>query len=36
MVVARDEAIYVYGAEGREGCYAYEGESSPSSSRAMS
>jgi hypothetical protein len=25
MVVARDEAIYVYGAEGREGCYAYEG-----------
>ncbi|ORY88576.1 hypothetical protein BCR35DRAFT_288786 [Leucosporidium creatinivorum] len=28
MVVARDEAIYVYGAEGREGCYAYEGPKS--------
>lgn len=25
MVVAREEAIYVYGAEGREGCWAYEG-----------
>lgn len=25
MVVARDEAIYVVGAEGREACYAYEG-----------
>lgn len=25
MVVAREEAIYVYGAEGREACYAYEG-----------
>lgn len=28
MVVARDEAIYVYGTEGREGCWAYEGEAS--------
>ncbi|KAM0747362.1 hypothetical protein T439DRAFT_344059 [Meredithblackwellia eburnea MCA 4105] len=28
MVVARDEAIYVYGADGREGCYAYEGPKS--------
>ena len=27
MVVARDEAIYVYGKEGREGCWAYEGVS---------
>lgn len=26
LIVARDEAIYVYGDEGREGCYAYEGE----------
>lgn len=26
MVVAREEAIYVYGADGREGCYAYEGQ----------
>lgn len=26
LIVARDEAIYVYGEEGREGCYAYEGE----------
>ena len=26
MVVARDEAIYVYGPEGRGACYAYEGE----------
>lgn len=26
MIVARDEAIYVYGAEGRGACYAYEGE----------
>lgn len=26
MVVAREEAIYVYGSEGREGCWAYEGE----------
>lgn len=25
MVVARDEAVYVYGSDGREGCYAYEG-----------
>lgn len=25
MVVAREEAVYVYGGEGREGCYAYEG-----------
>jgi hypothetical protein len=25
IVVAREEAIYVYSAEGREGCYAYEG-----------
>ncbi|GJN87743.1 hypothetical protein Rhopal_000698-T1 [Rhodotorula paludigena] len=28
MVVARDEAIYVYGPEGREGCWAYEGSKS--------
>ncbi|GAA6024344.1 hypothetical protein JCM10207_003311 [Rhodosporidiobolus poonsookiae] len=28
LVVARDEAIYVYGAEGREGCWAYEGPKS--------
>ncbi|GAA5856509.1 hypothetical protein JCM8547_008777 [Rhodosporidiobolus lusitaniae] len=28
MVVARDEAVYVYGAEGREGCWAYEGPKS--------
>ncbi|BGP53141.1 hypothetical protein JCM8202_004725 [Rhodotorula sphaerocarpa] len=28
MVVARDEAIYVYGTEGREGCWAYEGPKS--------
>jgi hypothetical protein len=28
MIVARDEAVYVYGAEGRGACYAYEGESS--------
>ncbi|KPV76750.1 uncharacterized protein RHOBADRAFT_48072 [Rhodotorula graminis WP1] len=28
MVVARDEAIYVYGKEGREGCWAYEGPKS--------
>jgi len=28
MVVARDEAIYLYGPEGRGACYAYEGESS--------
>jgi hypothetical protein len=27
MIVARDEAVYVYGAEGRGACYAYEGES---------
>lgn len=26
MVVAREEAIYVYGSEGREGCWAYEGK----------
>ena len=26
MIVARDEAVYVYGAEGRGACYAYEGE----------
>lgn len=25
MVVAREEAIYVYGPDGREGCWAYEG-----------
>ncbi|BGP13056.1 Vacuolar protein sorting-associated protein 11 [Rhodosporidiobolus nylandii] len=28
MVVAREEAVYVYGAEGREGCWAYEGPKS--------
>ncbi|GAA6048078.1 hypothetical protein JCM3770_000180 [Rhodotorula araucariae] len=28
MVVARDEAIYVYGPDGREGCWAYEGPKS--------
>ncbi|BGP05132.1 Vacuolar protein sorting-associated protein 11 [Rhodotorula toruloides] len=28
MVVAREEAIYVYGSEGREGCWAYEGPKS--------
>jgi hypothetical protein len=27
MVIARDEAVYVYGGDGREGCYAYEGTS---------
>lgn len=27
MVVARDEAIYICGTEGRGACYAYEGES---------
>lgn len=27
MIVARDEAVYVYGAEGRGACFAYEGES---------
>lgn len=27
MVVAREEAIYVYGSDGREGCWAYEGNS---------
>jgi hypothetical protein len=26
MIVARDEAVYVYGAEGRGACYAYEGK----------
>lgn len=26
LVVARDEAIYVYGNEGREGCFAFEGK----------
>ena len=26
MVVARDEAIYLYGPEGRGACYAYEGK----------
>lgn len=26
MVVAREEAIYVVGAEGREACFAFEGE----------
>jgi hypothetical protein len=31
MIVARDEAVYVYGAEGRGACFAYEGESSPPS-----
>ena len=25
LVIARNEAIYVYGQDGREGCYAYEG-----------
>jgi hypothetical protein len=25
MIVARDDAVYVYGAEGRGACYAYEG-----------
>ncbi|KAK4049678.1 Vacuolar protein sorting-associated protein 11 [Microbotryomycetes sp. JL201] len=34
MVVARDEAIYVYSIDGREGCYAYEG--SKSSLRVLS
>ncbi|ORY30605.1 putative vacuolar membrane protein [Naematelia encephala] len=28
MVVARDEAIYLYGSEGRGACYAYEGPKS--------
>ncbi|KAM0787031.1 hypothetical protein ACM66B_006297 [Microbotryomycetes sp. NB124-2] len=28
VIVARDEAIYVYSADGREGCYAYEGSKS--------
>ncbi|GAA5861905.1 hypothetical protein JCM1840_006870 [Sporobolomyces johnsonii] len=28
MVVAREEAIYVYGSDGREGCWAYEGPKS--------
>ncbi|GAA5991450.1 hypothetical protein JCM10908_005710 [Rhodotorula pacifica] len=28
MVVAREEAIYVYSADGREGCWAYEGPKS--------
>lgn len=28
LVVAREEAIYVYGDDGREGCYAYEGPKS--------
>jgi hypothetical protein len=27
MIIARDEAVYVYGAEGRGACYAYEGGS---------
>lgn len=27
LIVARDEAIYVYGPEGRDATYAYEGES---------
>lgn len=26
MVVARDEAIYICGTEGRGACYAYEGD----------
>lgn len=26
MIVARDEALYVYGPEGRGACYAYEGK----------
>jgi hypothetical protein len=26
MIVARDEAVYLYGPEGRGACYAYEGE----------
>ena len=29
MIVARDDAVYVYGAEGRGACYAYEGEEEP-------
>jgi hypothetical protein len=29
MIVARDEAIYLYGPEGRGSCYAYEGEPMP-------
>ncbi|GAA5881447.1 hypothetical protein JCM3774_005086 [Rhodotorula dairenensis] len=32
LVVAREEAIYVYGADGREGCWAYEGPKSSISS----
>ncbi|GAA5984811.1 hypothetical protein JCM11641_002746 [Rhodosporidiobolus odoratus] len=28
MVVAREEAVYVYGGDGREGCWAYEGPKS--------
>lgn len=34
MIVARDEAIYVYGAEGRGACYAYEGVYSPTTMRS--
>ena len=30
LIVARDEAIYVYGEDGREGCLAFEGLSFPS------
>lgn len=30
MIVARDEAIYLYGPEGRGACYAYEGLLAPS------
>ena len=26
MVIAKDEAIYIYGTEGRGACYAYEGQ----------
>lgn len=26
MIVARDDAVYLYGAEGRGACFAYEGE----------
>lgn len=28
MIVARDDAVYLYGSEGRGACYAYEGKSS--------
>lgn len=35
MIVARDEAVYVYGAEGRGACFAYEGESGCNMSRLI-